>query len=179
MIRDEIVAQSDLVEAVTEALKRKGVYGNIKAQLRAKVFHALEDKTVDVPEKPRDVFLASELIRDFLMSFDLQNTTSVFCEEMGQPPEMSVDRELIGGELGLNTKGSSSSVPLLMQLIQHLVKEKEERICRMHETNTGRAIDGPRTTAGAVVAVSAGVGGTSTSLEVETGVTLTPDASLH
>ena len=39
MIRDEIVAQSDLVEAISEALKRKGVYSKIKSQLRAEVFY--------------------------------------------------------------------------------------------------------------------------------------------
>ena len=52
MIRDEIVAQSNLVEAISEALKRKGVYSKIKSQLRAEVFHTLEDKRLLHPINP-------------------------------------------------------------------------------------------------------------------------------
>ena len=125
MIRDEIVAQSDLVEAISEALKRKGVYSKIKSQLRAEVFHTLEDKTVTAPEKPRDVYLAAELIREFMIKFKLNNSLSVFCEEMGQPAEMSVDREFIGSELGLNTLQSDSNIPLLISVLQDMMEKKE------------------------------------------------------
>lgn len=124
MIRDEIVAQSDLVEAVTEALKRKGVYAKIKSQLRAEVFHTLEDKSTPVPEKPREVFLAAELIREFMIRFKLNNSLSVFCEEMGQPPEMAVHREFIGSELGLNTLQSDPNIPLLISVLQHMMDNK-------------------------------------------------------
>jgi hypothetical protein len=51
MIRDEIVAQTDLSDAITEALKRKGVYSKMKAQLRAEVYHTLEDKTTPDVQK--------------------------------------------------------------------------------------------------------------------------------
>lgn len=124
MIRDEIVAQSDLVEAITEALKRKGVYSKMKSQLRAEVFHTLEDKTTPAPDKPRDVYLAAELIREFMIKFKLNNSLSVFCEEMGQPAEMAVNREFLGGELGLNTLGSDTSIPLLISVLQHLSENK-------------------------------------------------------
>eukprot|EP01032_Pedospumella_encystans_P036945 gene36945-41821_t len=127
MIRDEIVAQSDLVEAISEALKRKGVYSKIKSQLRAEVFHTLEDKTIVAPDKPHDVYLAAELIREFMIKFKLNNSLSVFCEEMGQPSEMAVNREFLGGELGLNTLESDSSVPLLISVLQHLTDKKAEQ----------------------------------------------------
>ncbi len=124
MIRDELVSQGDLVEAIQEALERKGVYSKIKSQLRAEVFHTLEDKSVESPEKPRDVYIASELMREFLMSFKLQNSLSVFSEEFGQPSEMTVDREFIGGELGLNVMGCDEKIPLLVLIIQHLSNSK-------------------------------------------------------
>ena len=127
MIRDEIVAQSDLVEAICEALKRKGVYSKIKSQLRAEVFHTLEDKTTVAPDKPRDVYLAAELIREFMIKFKLNNSLSVFCEELGQPSEMAVNREFLGGELGLNTLDTDSNIPLLISVLQHLTDKKAEQ----------------------------------------------------
>lgn len=124
MIRDEIVAQSDLVEAITEALVRKGVYSKIKSQLRAEVFHTLEDKTTTCPDKPKEVYLAVELIREFMIRFKLNNSLSVFCEEMGQPAEMNVDRSFLGGELGLNTLQSDPNIPLLISVLQHCMENK-------------------------------------------------------
>lgn len=126
MIRDEIVAQSDLVEAITEALVRKGVYSKIKSQLRAEVFHTLEDKSTPCPEKPRDVYLAAELIREFMIRFKLNNSLSVFCEEMGQPAEMNVDRQFLGSELGLNTLQSDPNIPLLISVLQHMMENKPQ-----------------------------------------------------
>jgi len=134
MIRDEIVAHADLIDAVTEALKRKGVYNKIKSSIRTEVYHVLEDKKTFAPEKPNDVYLASELIREFMMKFKLSNSLSVFCEEFGQPVVMNVDRELLGGELGLNTLDSNTRVPLLISLIQHLVDLKSEKLNRANES---------------------------------------------
>lgn len=125
MIRDELVAEEDLVEAVKTALERKGVAAQVKSQIRAEVFHTLEDKTVELPDKPPDVFLASELIREFLIKLNLRNTLSVFCEEMGQQGQMDVDRELVSAELGINTLESDTNIPLLIQLVQHMGKSKE------------------------------------------------------
>lgn len=125
MIRDEIVSEMDLVDAVKTALNRKGVSAAVKSQIRAEVFHTLEDKTVQMPDKPPDVYVASELIREFLISLNLRNTLSVFCEEIGQHDEMGVNRELLSGELGINTLESDASVPLLVQLVQHMAKSKD------------------------------------------------------
>jgi hypothetical protein len=81
-----------------------------------------------MPEKPKDIYLASELIREYLMNLKLDNTTSVFCEELGQPDQMIVDREFIAGELGLNAVGSNEKIPLLVLIIQYLVRNKEEML---------------------------------------------------
>ena len=134
MSRGEIVAESDLVSAVESSLKRNGAYSKLKAQLRAEVFHTLEDKTVDMPDKPKDILITSELIKEFLIKYKLDSTLSVFCEEIGQPIDMTVDREFIGGELGINVLGSDESVPLLVQLSTHLRKQKSQTIATLHDS---------------------------------------------
>jgi hypothetical protein len=124
MISDEISHETDLLEAVKATLNRRGVASSVKAQLRAEVFHTLDDKTVELPEKPADVFISSELIREFLMQLNLRNTLSVFMEEIGQSNEMIPSRELISGELGINTLESDKNIPLLVQIVQYMMKAK-------------------------------------------------------
>ena len=51
-----------------QALEKKGVIKDLKARLRADVYQCLEDKSVKMPEKPADVFLATELIRELLIT---------------------------------------------------------------------------------------------------------------
>ena len=81
-----------------------------------------------MPSKPKDVFIAFEIIREFLINFQFDNTTSVFCEESGQPDQMLVDREFIVGELGLNATESNEKIPLLVLIIQYLSKLKRDRL---------------------------------------------------
>lgn len=128
MNRNEIVADIDLINAVQDAMKRRGLFSKLKAQVRAEVYHILEDKSVVMPEKPHDIFVVSELVKEFLSLLGLKNTLSVFCEEMGQPKEMAVDRGVIGAELGLNTLGTEPSVPLLMMIIEHLKRSRMDYI---------------------------------------------------
>lgn len=120
------LASDELLSAVEGSLQRSGAYHRIKSQIRAQVYHAVEDKGTALPDKPADVFLVAELLRDFLIKFKLNNTLSVFCEEMGQPDEMRVDRELIAEELGLSTAGSDENMPLLLLLTQHLKAQRRE-----------------------------------------------------
>jgi lisH domain-containing protein FOPNL len=128
-IADQIDSTSELSEAIYESLKRKGTLNQIKARIRAEIYHTIEDKTTTTPSKPKEVYLASEIIREFLMSSKLESSLSVFNEEMGQPSEMMVDREFVGGELGFNMidEKGTGSVPLLVLLVQRLLQEKEER----------------------------------------------------
>ena len=130
----------DLKAAVRQALEKKGVVKDLKARLRAEIFHCLEDKgAAKLPEKPQDVYLATALVRDLLVALKLDNTLAVFCEEVGQPAEMRVDREFIGDELGFNVGSRSavdrairgkenavspSAVPLLVLLVNHLRHQK-------------------------------------------------------
>lgn len=118
------VTLGNISSVVRHNLETKGVIGDLKAKIRAEVYHALEDKTTPCPPKPKGVFLASEIIRDYLHSFDLRNTVFVFNEEGGQPAEMRIDRHFLGEELGLNLVNIDSDVPLLVLLIEHLQQLK-------------------------------------------------------
>ena len=136
-MEDNVETLSDLADTVREALSRRGVLNKVKSSIRAEIFHALEDKTVTMPDKPREVFLASELIREFLQLSGLHNSLSVYSEENGQPTEMAVDREFIGGELGVNVQDSmvgTSSVPLLVLLCKHLLDQKEDLENNLHQS---------------------------------------------
>ena len=136
-VPDTIESLSDVSDAVKEALQRRGVLAKVKATIRAEVFHALEDKTVSLPEKPREIFLASEMIREFLQTSGLNSSLSVFNDEIGQPAQMAVDREFIGGELGVNVNDGvvgTSQVPLLVLLVKHLLEQKEDLENRLHQS---------------------------------------------
>jgi hypothetical protein len=139
MNRNEIVPDIDIINAVQDAMKRRGLFSKLKAQVRAEVYHILEDKTVSMPEKPPDIFVASELVKEFLSLLGLKNSLAVFCEEMGQPREMAVDRGVIGAELGLNTLGTEPSLPLLMMIVEHLKRTRLDYITQDDASIRGEA----------------------------------------
>lgn len=121
----------DIKEAIRSALENRGTLREIKARIRAEVFQTLENKenSVQPPQKPHDVYLACELIRELLMSFDYSNTAAVFSEESGQPDEMRIDRSFLASELGLMpVESDGSDVPLLILIVRMLKDMKSERI---------------------------------------------------
>ena len=48
-IADQIDSTSELSEAIYESLKRKGTLNQIKARIRADIYHTIEDKTASTP----------------------------------------------------------------------------------------------------------------------------------
>jgi lisH domain-containing protein FOPNL len=131
MMEEEISLENDLKLAIKEALDRKGVMKDMRARLRASVFHCLEDKSVPLPtKKSKDLYLSTELVREFLISLNLENTLSVFCEELGQESEMNCDKEFVAGELGFNVRPRNGeenidSIPLLTLLVQQARLNKD------------------------------------------------------
>jgi hypothetical protein len=110
---------TDLKSAVRDALERKGVIKDIRARLRASVFNCLEDKsTPSSANKSKDLYMSTELVRDFLVSMGLSSTLAVFCQELGETSEVNSDREFIAGELGFSISSQDEevhgdSIPLL------------------------------------------------------------------
>lgn len=124
---DESDSKDDLVEAVKDALARRGVISSIKAKLRSEIFLALEEKDIPAPKKPDEVFLADEIIRDYLSSMKLENSSSVFCEESGQTRAEPVNRQLLCSQFGFKVERSMDDLPVLILLINHLLEVKRER----------------------------------------------------
>ena len=122
---------TDLKSAVRNALERKGVIKDIRACLRASVFNCLEDKsTPSSANKSKDLYMSTELVRDFLVSMGLSNTLAVFCQELGETSEVNSDREFIAGELGFSISSQDEevhgdSIPLLTLLLQQQTSKRE------------------------------------------------------
>ncbi len=118
---------TDLKRAVREKLEGNGTIHELKARIRAEIFQSIEDKTFPLPDKPPEVYLAFQLIKEFLDSLNLKNTSSVFVEEVGLQKEVT-DRDFIASELGFHLTDSSQakSVPLLLSLIQILQNQKND-----------------------------------------------------
>jgi len=110
----------DLKNAVKVALRNKGVLDDIKSRLRAEIYHALEDKSVVLPNKTTQISLAAEIIKDFLICLNLNNSLSVFSEECGQTNEMAVDREFVSNELGFQLTDVEGKIPILLYMMQML-----------------------------------------------------------
>ena len=131
MIAEDISLDADLTAALKEALERKGVIKEVKARLRAAAFNCLEEKSAPLPtQKSRDLFISTELIKEFLVSLNLVNTLSVLCEELGQDSEGTSDRNFIAGELGFNSsttnrEDSAAAIPLLTLLVQQSRLQKD------------------------------------------------------
>ena len=122
---------TDLKSAVRDALERKGVISDIRARLRASVYHCLEDKcTPPSANKSKDLYISTELVRDFLFSMNLSSTLAVFCQELGEASEIHSDREFIAGELGFSISSRDDdvhgdSIPLLTLLLQQQKSKRE------------------------------------------------------
>lgn len=70
----------ELSTAIKVALDRKGILKDVKARIRAEVFHALEDKTVGIQEQqPEELMIASELVSVyiFINAFDIQCSNDI------------------------------------------------------------------------------------------------------
>lgn len=130
---------SDLKEVIREALERKGVLQQIKAQIRTEVFLSLEgdhdrggkeelEEERNSYEKSSEIFLACELIRELLMSLNYKNTLTVFCQESGPMTEMLIQKDYLATELGISLSKEDQNIPLLLLIIQMLKDMKSQRI---------------------------------------------------
>mmetsp|Transcript_106752 Transcript_106752/g.184141 ORF Transcript_106752/g.184141 Transcript_106752/m.184141 type:complete len:253 (-) Transcript_106752:419-1177(-) len=114
----------ELQGMVTETLKKKGVLGKFKAQLRKSIISVLDTeadgsiymenpKSASVRSTPHGTLVA-ELIREFNEFYDLEYTQSVFVPESNLPPQATA-REDLAKQVSLS--GADHSAPLLTQII--------------------------------------------------------------
>ncbi|XP_035404549.1 centrosomal protein 20 isoform X1 [Cygnus atratus] len=127
----------ELKQALKEALEKRGVLGQIKANIRAEVFHALDDQSEPRPPLSRENLLINELVREYLEYNKYKYTASVLtagsgsglrlCHrcEAGQP-EVPLDRQFLVKELNILEDANAKSVPLLYGIICHFLRGGKE-----------------------------------------------------
>ena len=120
------ISSDDLKTAIRRKLESTGAIDAIKSRIRAEVFHSIEEKSIPLPDKPAEVYLAHEILKEFLTYFHLPNTLSVFLEESGQPTEMRTDRDFVAQEIGftLPPNDERDQLPLLIMILKQLQAEK-------------------------------------------------------
>uniref|UniRef100_A0A4W5LY98 Centrosomal protein 20 n=1 Tax=Hucho hucho TaxID=62062 RepID=A0A4W5LY98_9TELE len=120
VFNDTVFNHLSSVPALRESLESRGVLGQLKAQIRAEVFNALDDQSEPRPALSHDNLLINELVRDYLEFNKYRYTASVLTAESGQP-EVPLDRQFMANELKVVEDPSSRSVPLLYGLLSHFL----------------------------------------------------------
>ncbi|EAN97388.1 putative LisH domain-containing protein FOPNL [Trypanosoma cruzi] len=116
--------QESLKEAMREVLETKGVMDHVKAELRAAIFHALQDSSAhedgassNRPPVPPENLLLNELIKEYMAFNGMEHSLSVFRVESGSAKNTSapVPRAVLAAQL--NMTGAPASVPLLYAML--------------------------------------------------------------
>ncbi|CBH17224.1 LisH domain-containing protein FOPNL, putative [Trypanosoma equiperdum] len=117
-----------LKDAMRQVLETKGVIDHVKAELRAAIFHSLQESNSqgdDIesarPPIPPENLLLNELIKDYMAFNGMEHSLSVFKAESGAGKEATsaiMPRAILASQLGLT--GAPASVPLLYAMLHEL-----------------------------------------------------------
>ncbi|XP_044289406.1 centrosomal protein 20 isoform X1 [Varanus komodoensis] len=118
---------SELKAVLKDTLEKRGTLGQVRARIRAEVFHALDDRSEPRPSLSHENLLINELIREYLEFNKYKYAASVLTAESGQP-EVPLDREFLVNELNIVEDSSSRSVPLLYGIVAQLLHGHEEKV---------------------------------------------------
>jgi hypothetical protein len=110
--------------ALAASLENRGAARAIKAKIRAEVFASLNNDAV-APTRalPADVYLAGEILKDFLVRMKCENTLSVLTQELGLNSQESLEREFLLQELGMQGSAKEADVPVLMLMMQQQMEK--------------------------------------------------------
>ncbi|KAG8343387.1 FOP N terminal dimerization domain [Trypanosoma vivax] len=125
--------QEALKDAMREIMETKGVINHVKAELRAAIFHSLQEvSSLDGgtqssrPPQPPENLLLNELIKDYMTFNGMEHSLAVFQAESGTAKAASgsaVPRTVLAAQMGLT--GAPSSVPLLYAMLHELRISKD------------------------------------------------------
>ncbi|XP_071976751.1 centrosomal protein 20 isoform X1 [Engystomops pustulosus] len=113
---------------LTETLDKRGVLGQLKAQVRAEVFAALDDQSEPRPVLSHENLLINEMIREYLEFNKYKYTSSVLTAETGLS-DVPLDRCFLSRELNLVEDSSAQSVPVLYGMLAHFLHGHKEVPC--------------------------------------------------
>eukprot|EP01012_Entosiphon_sulcatum_P056357 TRINITY_DN7_c0_g2_i1.p1 TRINITY_DN7_c0_g2~~TRINITY_DN7_c0_g2_i1.p1 ORF type:complete len:202 (-),score=37.74 TRINITY_DN7_c0_g2_i1:26-631(-) len=111
---------ADLKELVQDTLRKKGVLGKFKAQLKHAVISVIEEQDPAAVVAPTDLMstehgqLAAKIVQEFTAFHNLQYTNSVFCSEASM--DTADSPEALRRQLGLAPSDTSILVQLLRKL---------------------------------------------------------------
>lgn len=112
---------NDLTSVIKETLENGGVLNDLRGRVRAEIFRALEDPSLERPKLPSENLLINELIREYLAFNNYQNTLSVLMQESKQPHQ-PLDRDFICSELHVQPR-NSPDLPLLYGIVSHFTEQ--------------------------------------------------------
>lgn len=113
----------DLTVVIKETLENTGVLGDLRGRLRAEVFKALEDRTIERPKLPSENLLINELIREYLLYNNYHNSLSVLMQESKQPIQ-ALDRDFLCSEMHMKMPHSCpTTLPLLYGVVAHFTDQ--------------------------------------------------------
>uniref|UniRef100_UPI00358E0A84 centrosomal protein 20-like n=1 Tax=Myxine glutinosa TaxID=7769 RepID=UPI00358E0A84 len=125
----------ELKNVLKETLEQRGLLGQVRAQVRAAVFSALDEQNAPRPSLPNSNLLINELIREYLEHNQYKYTASVLLAEAGQP-ETPLGREFMTQELNIRTDEKMEGMPLLYGMLSHFLqhgeRSQEEIPARLH-----------------------------------------------
>lgn len=116
--------------ALIASMERRGVVASIKAKIRAEVHASLHNETVSPPDSkalPGDVYIAGEILKDFLVRMKCENTLSVLSKELGIDSEHDLQREFLLQELGMKSIPGQADIPVLLLLIDQSMNRRAEK----------------------------------------------------
>ena len=109
-------SMKDLKDAIKETLLKSGALPEIRAKIRAEIFHMLQEDSELAPSLSNDNLLINELIREYLIYNGYQFTESVLLAESGQH-DLRIHRILLEKQLGIKSIKDAEHLPLLYGLI--------------------------------------------------------------
>ena len=115
---------NELKEVLKETLEERGILNEIRAKVRAEIFNSLNDQKENAKKSQvsNENLLINELIREYLIFNNYNNTLSVFLPETSQPVKPPFDRAYITKKLKVLEDKNSRELPLLYGLAFGLKK---------------------------------------------------------
>ncbi|XP_018419710.1 PREDICTED: lisH domain-containing protein FOPNL [Nanorana parkeri] len=111
---------ADLKTVLTDTLDKRGVIGQLKAQIRAEVFAALDDQSEPRPVLSHENLLINEMIREYLDFNKYKYSSSVLTAETGLS-DIPLDRSFLARELKFVEDANAQSVPILYGILSHFL----------------------------------------------------------
>mmetsp|Transcript_73007 Transcript_73007/g.171623 ORF Transcript_73007/g.171623 Transcript_73007/m.171623 type:complete len:168 (+) Transcript_73007:1-504(+) len=109
----------DLKQVLKETLDARGALGEIRARVRAEVFHALEEEEIPKAPLSNENIVINDLIREYFEFNKYKHALSVMMPETGQPA-VPLNRAFLAQELGVVEDSTSRQVPLLYAIVSRL-----------------------------------------------------------